>query len=100
MKIFQSTRSTGLATNYEKLFRQILYWRQIFEILQPFATFFPIFLYVLALGRCEPKQSRVRPKVEFTFRDTPRWTHLAGQVQAGVKGALLKKEPDYRAASD
>ena len=34
-KFFQRVRSTGLAANYEKLFRQALIWRQKFEFTQP-----------------------------------------------------------------
>ena len=38
-KFFQRGRSTGLAANYEKLFRQALIWRQKFEFTQPWCCF-------------------------------------------------------------
>ena len=39
MKAFHRRRSTGLGTNYEKLFRQALIWRQKFEFTQPWCCF-------------------------------------------------------------
>ena len=43
-KFFQRGRSTGLAANHEKLFRQALIWRQKFEFTQPW-----FFLYFFCM---------------------------------------------------